>query len=65
MNGCSLGHPYVYWPMLTAPGSTQPPCPCCKERDRANEAEAKIVELTGVIDTLQSKLDKANCECQT
>lgn len=51
--------------MLTAPGSTQPPCPCCKERDRANEAEAKIVELTGVIDTLQSKLDKANCECQT
>lgn len=66
MNGCSLGHDYVYWPMLTAPGATQPPCPCCKLLTQlvATEAtlmaaESKVLELEGVIDTMQAKIDDA------
>lgn len=35
------------------------PCPLCKERDRADAAEAKVVELRGTIDTMQAKLDDA------
>lgn len=58
MNGCSLGHNYVYWPMMTGPGAVQPPCPCCKERDRADAAEAKVIELTGVVDTKQNEIDR-------
>lgn len=62
MNGCSLGHDYVYWPGDGTPGATQPPCPMCKLLTQLVTTEATVMELEGVIDTLQNKLDKA---CQT